>query len=193
MSRKLTDEEERVWKQATAGVKQKKTPSAKISKIGTKFDEELVGAKVNIPPQKIEKPVAKNPINASDLIPNSQSLAPLNLGNFAGVDAATVRRIKRGQLAVSARVDLHGMTQAEAYRELVEFIEHASSQNKRLVLVITGKGRRSESRESGVLKAMLPRWLNLPELRSNILAFDTAQIMHGGSGAFYILLKRNRV
>lgn len=182
MSRKLSDDEEELWKQVTSDVRTQKrkchVPTPKIQK-----PEETPVTKT--PSVKKERPVKSSASKAGE--------APLILGNYAGVDSATVRRIKRGQLAVSARIDLHGMTQAEAYPVLEVFLQQCIGANKRLVLVVTGKGYRSESCEAGVLKSMLPKWLNSAHLRPHILAFDTAQIQHGGSGAFYILLRRNQL
>ncbi|MBY0407454.1 MAG: Smr/MutS family protein, partial [Rickettsiales bacterium] len=46
--------------------------------------------------------------------------------------------------------------------------------------------------ERGVLREMLPQWLTEPGLRPLVLAYDTAKPQHGGSGAYYILLRRKR-
>src|SRR5437773_83320 len=50
------------------------------------------------------------------------------------------RALKRGKLAIDARVDLHGMTQAAAHRTLNRFLTTAAERGLRCVLVITGKG-----------------------------------------------------
>ena len=83
------------------------------------------------------------------------------------------------------------MTQTEAHRELIGFLTRAYGQGKRCVLVITGKGTR-ESGEIGVLRRAVPGWLNAPPLKGLIHAFDHAARSHGGEGALYILLKRNK-
>jgi len=59
------------------------------------------------------------------------------------------------------------------------------------VLVITGKGTR-DTGEIGVLRQAVPGWLNAPPLKGLIHAFDYAARPHGGAGALYILLKRNK-
>jgi len=115
-------------------------------------------------------------------------LPPLTLNRFAGIDRASAERLKRGRLAVEARLDLHGMTQAEAHRALSMFIRMSRADGKRCVLVITGRG----SVGAGVLKGAVPRWLDEPEFRPHLLAIATAQPRDGGSGALYVMLRRTR-
>ncbi len=114
---------------------------------------------------------------------------------MVGVDKRSVDRLRRGKLPVEARLDLHGMTQNEAEAALARFLAGAQTAGRRCVLVITGKGaaREREMFESpGVLKRMVPVWLNAPANRALVLAFAAARPQHGGSGALYVLLKRQR-
>jgi DNA-nicking Smr family endonuclease len=111
---------------------------------------------------------------------------PPPLDRFAGVDRATAERLKRGRRAIEARLDLHGMTQAEAHRALFGFVAGSRTAGRRCVLVITGHGRSS----GGVLKSAVPRWLHEPELRRHVLAIAPARPQHGGAGALYVLLRR---
>ena len=113
---------------------------------------------------------------------------PPPLDAFAGVDRATAERLKRGQRAIEARLDLHGMTQADAHRALAGFVLGSRAAGRRCVLVITGHGRTS----GGVLKHAVPRWLNEPDLRRHLLAIAPARPQHGGSGALYLLLRKER-
>lgn len=114
-------------------------------------------------------------------------LAP---GRFAGVDKRLAERLKRGQLAIEAMLDLHGLTQEEAHRQLDGFLAHSAHAGRRCILIITGKGIwRSES---GILREMVPRWLNEAPNRARVLAIAHAQPRHGGEGALYVLLKRKR-
>jgi len=112
--------------------------------------------------------------------PPSQVPAP------KGFDRSTETKLRRGQLPLEGWLDLHGMTQAEAFAALHRFIHAAVMQQKRTVLVITGKGQRFE----GVLKRMVPQWLEEPELAQHIIAITPAQPKDGGSGAFYLRLKK---
>lgn len=115
---------------------------------------------------------------------------PLGLthGAAAGLDKRTLGRLRRGMLPIEGTIDLHGLTQAEAYRSLHDFIALSQERGRRCILVITGKGSHSE----GVLRAAVPHWLNLPASRSLVLAFAYASPAHGGVGALYVLLKRRR-
>ena len=108
---------------------------------------------------------------------------------MAGVDRRRADRLRRGQLPIEARIDLHGMTQASAHSRLAQFIGGAVASGKRCVLVVTGIGR-GEAR--GVLRDSVPRWLNEPSLRGHVLGFDYAQLKDGGLGALYVLLRRRR-
>ena len=108
------------------------------------------------------------------------------LDRFAGVDRATAERLKRGRYQVEARLDLHGMTQAEAHRALAGFVGRSRAAGRRCVLVITGHGRMT----GGVLKSAVPRWLAEPGLRPDVLAITPAQPRAGGDGALYVLLRR---
>ncbi|HXZ00590.1 MAG TPA: Smr/MutS family protein [Stellaceae bacterium] len=101
-----------------------------------------------------------------------------------GLDRRSAERLRRGQRAIEARLDLHGMTQDQAHRALDRFIARAQDGGKRCLLVITGK--------SGVLRETVPRWLNEAPNRGRLLAFSPAQPRDGGPGALYLLLRRRR-
>ena len=106
-----------------------------------------------------------------------------------GLDRRNSQRLKRGQMAIEARLDLHGMTQAEAHGALARFIARSFDEGRRAVLIITGKGMRDGE---GVLRRAVPRWLDDPALRPMILAREEAQPRHGGAGALDVLLRRRR-
>ncbi len=123
-------------------------------------------------------------------VKRSASLPSLAPGDSPGVDRRTAEKFRRGQLAVEARLDLHGLTQEEAHRALGRFIEQAHASGLRTVLVITGKGGFGDAR--GVLREAVPRWLNEGDLRPRVLSCAWAQPKHGGAGALYVLLRRRR-
>jgi len=122
--------------------------------------------------------------------PSGPSQTPPALDRFAGIDRANSERLKRGLHSIEARLDLHGMTQAEAHRELAAFLGASRDAGRRCILVITGRGLGPNG--PGVLKSLLPRWLEEPELRRHVLATAPAQPRHGGPGATYLLLRRHR-
>ena len=115
---------------------------------------------------------------------------PDSIERFAGIDRANAERLKRGLHPIEARLDLHGLTQAEAHRELIEFVEASYQSGRRCLLVITGRGLGPEG--PGVLKNAVPRWLAEARTRRRILAMSAAQPRHGGAGALYVLLRRHR-
>ena len=107
-----------------------------------------------------------------------------------GLDRRSAQRLKRGQMAIEARLDLHGLSQDEAHRALHRFIARMHDEGRRAVLIITGKGARDGV--GGVLRQGVPRWLAEPACRASILAVEEAQSRHGGGGALYVLLRRRR-
>lgn len=137
-----------------------------------------------VPP--IRQRVQRTPLPVAPRLPE---LVP---GRTPGLDGRTAERLQRGRLAVEARLDLHGMTQTQAHRSLIAFIERGHAAGLRTVLVITGKGRTEGGEGAGVLRAAVPRWLNEPVLRPLILAFHPARPADGGAGALYVRLKRRR-
>jgi DNA-nicking Smr family endonuclease len=118
-------------------------------------------------------------------------LPALSAKSAPGLDGATHDRLKRGQLPIDGKLDLHGMDRVRAHRALVAYVENAAAQGKRCVLVVTGKGG-AKPGEAGVLKAETPRWLNEAALRPLVLAIAPAQPRHGGGGALYVYLRRRR-
>jgi DNA-nicking Smr family endonuclease len=122
----------------------------------------------------------------------------LSHGITVGIDRRQAERFRQGRLEIDGKIDLHGRSQAEAHDALHAFIHRAHRAGKRCLLVITGKGgvklagMGAGERSRGVLRQAVPRWLNEPGLRRYILAFDHARPQHGGEGALYVLLKRER-
>ena len=80
------------------------------------------------------------------------------------------------------------MTQDEAYSLLLMFLSRAHAGGVRYVLVITGKGNSKGG--DGVLKRMVPAWLDTGPFRMLVSSHDHAARHHGGSGAIYIRLRR---
>ncbi len=97
-------------------------------------------------------------------------------------------------MAVEARIDLHGMTQDQAYRALNRFIGDSAESGLRLVLVITGKGytRGEAPMEAGVLRRSAPHWLGQIANRHLILGHSQAEPKDGGSGALYVRLRKKK-
>jgi DNA-nicking Smr family endonuclease len=102
-------------------------------------------------------------------------------------------QLSRGRKQIEARLDLHGMTQTRAHRELSGFLHRAHRDGLTFVLVITGKGKTGAESERGVLRRQVPQWLSLPEFRSLVVGFDEAHVGHGGEGALYVRIRRARL
>jgi DNA-nicking Smr family endonuclease len=100
------------------------------------------------------------------------------------VPEVVLQKLRRGQYAVDAEIDLHGLNAAQAKHALRDFLVDAAARHWRCVRVVHGKGRRSGPR-GPVLKPVVVHWLQ----RSNhVLAFGSARPIDGGSGALYVLL-----
>jgi DNA-nicking Smr family endonuclease len=107
----------------------------------------------------------------------------------AGLDADVVRRLKKREAGIDARLDLHGLTLEDARVRLERFVGRAHGEGARVVLVIHGKGTHSGPRSGRpVLREEVPRWLSSPPLSHYVLAFTTAHVADGGEGALYLRL-----
>lgn len=160
------------------------------------------------PPAAPVAPVPKKPARAARPVqppPPPPPIAPAALAEHAhggapGIDRRTQLRLKRGQLPIEARVDLHGLSRERAHAGLNAFLARQAALGRRCVLVITGKGRPdwqrpdwgSEEREVGVIRRALPGWLADHPNKDRVLAFAPAQPQDGGAGAWYVLLRRRR-
>ena len=172
--RELTEEEKKMWDAVTSNAKPMRASSRKVA----------------------SKPPASKPL------PKTRILSPLPQGNdddytlargsYANMDRNNAERLRKGEYPIDATLDLHGMTRDKAYNALSHFLRVQYERGSRCLLIITGKGVGKEQPQ-GVLRESLPQWLNRAELKSVVLAFDVAKPKHGGSGAFYLLLKRKRV
>jgi DNA-nicking Smr family endonuclease len=126
--------------------------------------------------QKLPKPPAAQPAK-----PSAPKPPPL-----ASLDRRTRSRVARGRVEIDARLDLHGLTLERARSRLANFLASAQSRGAGLVLVITGKGG------TGALRREAPFWLSSPELRSLVIGFEEAAQSHGGAGALYVRVRRQR-
>jgi len=166
----IDEKDLRLWRAVTGDV----TPLE-----GRALPEETVVA--------VEKPAKRGAVRtpaAAAPLPRPPATPPAE----PSVDRRTEQKFARGQMPIEAALDLHGHTQSEAYDALHNFITGCQRQNMRCVLVITGKGKIGE----GVLKKRVPEWLAMAPLQSLVLRVRLARGHHGGEGACYVLLKRNR-
>jgi DNA-nicking Smr family endonuclease len=141
------------------------------------------------------------PIQASVLNTPAKA-ARAAIAGETGLDGRTAERLRRGTLAPDVKLDLHGMTEAQAHGTLLLFLRGAQARGAKLALVVTGKGARLaedapfdmelQQRSRGVLKSAVPRWLKERDFAGLIAGTRAAHKRHGGEGALYIYLRKAR-
>jgi DNA-nicking Smr family endonuclease len=179
--RQVSDEEQALWQAITRSVvplkrrRKHAAPPKVVAAPKLKSPPRLPTAPMHVV-AVVRKPVPKP-------TPKEPALAP--------IDRRSKQKLARGTQAIDARIDLHGRTQGEAHVVLLRFLHRAQANGAKTVLVITGKGGRSDSGR-GVLKRQVPMWLSLPEFRDWVVGFDDAAISHGGEGALYVRVRKKR-
>ena len=124
-------------------------------------------------------------------LPERVAQAPLKM------DKKAFGKLKRGKLVPEGKIDLHGKTLDQAHPALVSFVLKSHAAGKRLVLVVTGKGKDRDDGgpipvRLGVLRHNVPHWLSVPPLAQVVLQVTEAHLKHGGGGAYYVYLRRSR-
>jgi DNA-nicking Smr family endonuclease len=165
MSRRLSSEERALWRRVGRTVR-------------------LSPGRVLEPePEAAPQPAAASPPSAAKRAGDGPRIAARRIG--PPEDLSGQRRIRRGQMEIDAKLDLHGHTQDTARHELVRFILREAAAGARCVLVITGKGRLG----TGILRTRLFDWIADPGLRAIIAGHARAHPRHGGEGATYLFLR----
>lgn len=167
--RDLTEAELELWRHALVGA------------------EPMDGA-ADTPPPEDRPPAIPAERRPRTPPPAPHRAAALDPDRPVDLDRRTWLRLKRGQVAIERTLDLHGLTQDEAHRRLGRFLGRAQAEGTRCTLIITGKGEAG----GGVLRQMVPRWLNESGNRERVVAYCAAQRHHGGAGALYLLIRRRR-
>lgn len=113
-----------------------------------------------------------------------------------GVQNGVYRKLKLGKYPIEQRIDLHRMTVKRARQVVFEFVEQCVADDVRNILIVHGKGLNQRLNENiapspddkAILKSYLNKWLQeLPQ----VMAFHSAQQIHGGAGAVYVLLRKS--
>lgn len=189
--RKLSEEEVALWRQVAQTaerlhVKAKQPTEAKPNPNRSKQPQ------FDVPTFQIgTKALTRLP--SHDLMP---SIAERVARQPVQMDKKVFGRLKRGKLMPEGKIDLHGLTVDQAHGALTGFLMRAHGDGKRLVLVVTGKGKNKHGDDGpiptrlGVLKHQVPQWLSLPPLKSCVLQISEAHVRHGGGGAYYVYLRR---
>ncbi len=157
------------------------------------FDDlDIIEAKPNFHnPNEFLERVIDTPLPKSDE-PFVKRERELNL--FSGVRASISQdvflQLKKGLTPFEAKFDMHGFKEEEAWGYLNDFLSKAYSARLRCVLIVHGKGKGyGNDGQMGIIKANICSWL---ENSPVVLGYHTAQSKHGGSGAVYVLIRRNR-
>ena len=173
-SRRLSEGERILWREITRGI----APLRPTAATEIEAADGAKAASAAAPAPRVARPQPAKPKADAPPLP-----APAPLGRRAK------QRVARGRDSIDGRLDLHGLTQAEAHEALLRFLHTAQTRDARLVMVITGKGRDGAG---GVLKRQVPLWLALPEFRAIVVGFEEAHQRHGGAGALYLRVRKNR-
>ena len=142
----------------------------------------------------IRNETKKEYLSKQDFSQNSQFLDD---NEYGGIDNSTLTKFKREEFKPQAVLDLHGLTENQAFDRVEDFVAKSYNRGLRCIIIITGKGLQHKDEEDifspkGVLRKSVPQWLNLPHLRAAILIYKHPSAKLGGSGALYILLRRNK-
>ena len=192
---RLSAEERELWEHTARSLQPIKRKKGRVHAALEDVVEPPEAKRQPATPAIAPKPAARvSPPPAVKFTPAPPPPAPLAL------ERRKARKLGSGRTEIEARIDLHGMRQGEAHDALVRFLLRAHADNKRWVLVITGKGapRRTalderleyEGNERGILRRNVPRWLGEPALAPIVIGFTTAAINHGGEGALYVHLRK---
>jgi DNA-nicking Smr family endonuclease len=179
--RTLKDEDLAIWGQATENVTKFSAPN--LNKDDT--------------PKRLKRHYSKNighAISGTITLETFGAHAPASKtithqSSSFQVDTNLKKKFEKGDLPIEGKIDLHGMTLAQAHHRFVQFITGKIKEGARFILVVTGKG---SGDSTGVIRKNLPLWCDDKNLKPYILQFKEAQPKHGGSGASYILLRRQK-
>jgi len=163
---------------ASQAAQNSKKPSSSLSSLQKAFEEK------SAPIQKLPLKPFERPARKYETAPYSPPTSkPAGSGS---IDDRTAKKLLKGKVSIDGRIDLHGMTQAQAHSLLLQFLVQSHAAGDRMVMVITGKGRLRE----GILRNAVPNWLREPVFSNYVSAFRSAHITHGGEGALYVRLRR---
>ncbi len=186
----LSSEETSLWQKVTKDVEPitQGDPSSHAHLTACE-DQNAPHTLVSKPPRKqYSKPL----LTLNDV---KASLSPLQHSLVGAGDPRQAKRVSRGRRNIDATLDLHGLTQEQAFQRLQLFLNQAKIHQNKCVLVITGKGppeaRNLPLHEAprGVLRRRFLDWVDGP-LSHHIASVSQAHQRHGGAGAFYVFLKK---
>ena len=180
--RRLSEEEIDLWLTVAAHVVPRAGSALPARKAQATSPAATADLAATLPAKVFPPPVA---------VPKTATLPPL-----APLERKLKQKLSRGRTTADAAIDLHGLRQDEALSALRRFLFATQRDGLKVVLVVTGKGGRSNSASEfgaepvGVLRRAVPLWLGMPEFRPMVVGYEEAARTHGGSGALYVRLRR---
>jgi len=213
--RRLTSDEKALWEKVLASVdplKPQKRPkdTAKTPQRPTpKSQQKLAAASVDAKADRdavamlmqrgMQGSSTSNTYSAKAYTPEGRYDAiPISASrkNTAGLDGHWDRRLSKGAIIPDVTIDLHGHSLSSAHARLDHALAASISAGHRAILLITGKERSAEERRReggrGAIRAAVADWLSMSRHAAHIAAVRRAHPRHGGGGALYIILRRNR-
>ncbi|MCB1783597.1 MAG: Smr/MutS family protein [Alphaproteobacteria bacterium] len=181
--------DQQLWEQMTVDVTPLPDRPGDPPRVRSQDDRDDLGDGLSKTVVRSERPV----FNAKPVASRDRGLV-----GDSEVDRRTAQKLKRGDMAIEARLDLHGMTRVQAHGALEGFLRSSYGAGRRCVLVITGRGAPRHSGSAaddssrGVLRRSVPEWLREDVFRDIVLKVEQARPQDGGEGAFYVLLRRKR-
>lgn len=194
--RELTEEEKQLWARVTGSIEaigRKDHRSQALRKEVSLTHDTLRQSEPRVIEPDALEPTLSQRQQVISTLPSSTKTG----GSF---DRRTARQLASGRLQIEAILDLHGMRQREAHAALRAFLLQAQRRGCRHVKVITGKGvsravvdvPAERDREIGVLRRMVPHWLDEPSICRLVVGYSLAGRGHGGEGALYVQLRKLR-
>ncbi len=187
-AKKLSDDEKLLWRTVTERVSPMRESFAFEPSVKSKLKSSVIRQKAKLTEFHIGQKA-----KAAQFTPSGETSPK---GVSANMDKKNFQRLVRGKLEIDGKLDLHGLTQEQAKMMLRVKLLQAHERGKRLILVVTGKGKQRTDEFNrqivGVLRQNVPMWLRQAPLSSIVLEVTSAQQRHGGEGAFYVYLRRNR-
>lgn len=137
---------------------------------------------------KVKKPEIGNK-TFPKILATKKPTTNLKVSEIKDISLKQAQRMDRGEMVLDRTLDLHGMNVAQAHLLFEKCVKECYYSSKRNLLIITGKGLKSPNRE-GKIRQEFKEWINTESIRSMILRVSQATQKDGGSGAYYVLLKR---
>lgn len=187
--RSLSPEESALWQRVIASVKPLMPPRSRAA--GATIPAMAVAQDETVAPPPAKRPRGRIPDPQPPRVTGEVRADP----PAATLDGGWDRRLSRGLVSPESSIDLHGHTLASAYDRLDHGLEQAIRRGDRVLLLITGKPPRPESERPharGAIRAAVGDWLAASRHADRIAAVRGAHPRHGGNGALYIVLRRQR-